>query len=272
MGLGSGEVSDEGASDRLVRNRRGEPRPRFAGPLLQFHATSAVACPYVPGRAERKLIVELDSGAAAFAYDDLSRAGFRRSHKFAYRPACRGCAACVPVRIAVERFEDTRWTRRIRNANHDLSADLVPPRGTVEQFRLFWGYQHARHGDSEMATMSFRDYRGMVEESPVRTEIAEFRDKAGSLVAASLIDRLDDGISAVYSFFDPFQRKRSLGSLSILWFIDECRRQGEPFVYLGYWIAESPKMAYKSRFPALQQLTKAGWTDIPSHCAGNQRA
>ncbi len=273
MGLGSGEVSGDGPSDRLVRNRRrGEPRPRFAGPLLQFHATSAVACPYVPGRAERKLIVELDGGAAAFAYDDLSRAGFRRSHNFAYRPACRGCTACVPVRIAVERFEDTRWTRRIRNANHDLSADLVPPRGTVEQFRLFWGYQHARHGDSEMATMSFRDYRGMVEELPVRTEIAEFRDKAGSLVAASLIDRLDDGISAVYSFFDPFQRKRSLGSLSILWFIDECRRQGEPFVYLGYWIAESPKMAYKSRFPALQHLTKAGWTDIPSHSAGNQRA
>ncbi len=270
MGVGSGEGSGEGPSDRLVRDRRrGVPRRRLATPLLQFHATSAVACPYVPGRAERKLIVELDSGAAAFAYDDLSRAGFRRSHNFAYRPACRGCTACVPVRIAVERFADTRWTRRIRNANRDLSADLVPARGTVEQFRLFWAYQHVRHGDSEMATMSFRDYRGMVEDSPVRTEIAEFRDTSGSLLAASLIDRLDDGISAVYSFYDPFQHKRSLGSLSILWFVDECRRRGEPFVYLGYWIAESPKMAYKARFPALEQLTKTGWAEISHHSSGN---
>ena len=270
MGVGSGKGSSEASSDRLMRQRRrGEPRPRLAAPLLQFHATSAVACPYVPGRAERKLIVELDSGAAAFAYDDLSRAGFRRSHNFAYRPACRNCTACVPVRIAVERFEDTRWTRRIRNANHDLSADLVPARATVEQFRLFWAYQHVRHCDSEMATMSYRDYRGMVEDSPVRTEIAEFRDGTGSLLAASLIDRLDDGISAVYNFFDPFQRKRSLGSLSILWFVDECRRQGEPFVYLGYWIAESPKMAYKARFPALEHLTKTGWAAISDPPSGN---
>src|SRR5271169_399043 len=133
----------------------------LVGSFRQFFATSPVACPYLPGRAERKLIVELGGiGGAAF-YDELSRAGFRRSHRYAYRPACRGCAACVPVRIAVDRFAHTRSTRRIRNANRDLSASLVEGRATQEQFRLFTAYQRARHGDGEMASMNYADYRGM---------------------------------------------------------------------------------------------------------------
>ena len=212
----------------------------LVGSFRQFFATSPVACPYVPGRAERKLIVELDeSGGAAF-YDDLSRAGFRRSHRFAYRPACRGCASCVPVRIAVERFRDTRSTRRVRNANQDLYSSLVAARATPEQFRLFSAYQRMRHGDSDMASMRYADYRGMVEDTPVRTAVAEFRDGGGGLVAASLIDLLDDGVSAVYSFYDPHQAKRSLGIWSVLWLVEECRRRGQPFGYLWYWIAESP--------------------------------
>jgi leucyl-tRNA---protein transferase len=230
------------------------------GSFRQFFATSPVACPYVPGRAERKLIVELGgSGGAAF-YDDLSRAGFRRSHRFAYRPACRGCSSCVPVRIAVERFRHTRSTRRVHNTNRDLCGSLVTARATLEQFRLFSAYQRMRHGDSDMASMRYGDYRGMVEDTPVRTALAEFRDGCGSLVAVSLIDFLDDGISAVYSFFDPYQTKRSLGIWSVLWLVDECRRRGQPFVYLGYWIADSPKMAYKDRFPALERLDDGGWT------------
>jgi len=232
----------------------------LVGSFRQFFATSPVACPYVPGRAERKLIVELDeSGGAAF-YDDLSRAGFRRSHRFAYRPACRGCASCVPVRIAVERFRDTRSTRRVRNANQDLYSSLVAARATPEQFRLFSAYQRMRHGDSDMASMRYADYRGMVEDTPVRTAVAEFRDGGGGLVAASLIDLLDDGVSAVYSFYDPHQTKRSLGIWSVLWLVEECRRRGQPFVYLGYWIADSPKMAYKDRFPALERLDAGVWT------------
>jgi len=263
MDLGPADGGDRPARNGLQRDKRSAAsQDSLAAPLLQFFAASPVACPYVSGRAERKLIVELDGVGAAFVYDDLSRAGFRRSHRFAYRPACRSCAACVPVRIAVDRFHDTRWTRRIRNGNRDLSGDLAPARATPEQFRLFLTYQHARHRDSEMATMSYRDYRGMVEDTPVRTQVAEFRDAAGGLVAASLIDRLDDGISAVYSFFDPQHKKRSLGSWSILWLVEECQRWSEPYVYLGYWIADSPKMAYKARFPALERLTPAGWADL----------
>jgi arginine-tRNA-protein transferase len=232
----------------------------LVGSFRQFFATSPVACPYIPGRAERKLIVELGgSGGAAF-YDDLSRAGFRRSHRFAYRPACRGCCSCVPVRIAVERFRHTRSTRRVRNANADLCGSLVAARATPEQFRLFSAYQHARHGDSDMASMRYGDYRGMVEDTPIRTALAEFRDGCGSLVAVSLIDLLNDGVSAVYSFYDPRQPRRSLGIWSVLWLVDECLRRGQPFVYLGYWIADSPKMAYKDRFPALERLDDGDWT------------
>jgi leucyl-tRNA---protein transferase len=231
-------------------------------PFRQFFATSPVVCPYVPGRAERKLVVELGGSGSAVFYDELSRAGFRRSHRFAYRPACRGCSSCVPVRIAVDRFRHTRSTRRVRNTNRDISGRLLAARATPEQFRLFSAYQRSRHSDSDMASMSYGDYRGMVEDTPIRTAIAEFRDRRGALVATSLVDLLDDGVSAVYGFFDPQQPRRSLGTWSILWLVEECRRHGQPYVYLGYWIVDSPKMAYKARFPALECLAAGAWTDF----------
>ena len=240
-----------------------EPRPPSAGsrfqPLRQFFTAGPVACPYISGRAERKMIVELVGAAAAEFYDELSRAGFRRSQGFAYRPACPQCTACVPVRIAVNEFAHSRSTRRVRNANRGLAGRLVAARATPEQYHLFAAYQRSRHRDSDMAAMTYADYRSMVEDTPLRTVIAEFRDAAGTLVGASLIDRLDDGVSAVYSFYDPTLEKRSLGTWSILWLVDECRRQGLPYVYLGYWIGESPKMAYKARFPAIERLSASGW-------------
>src|ERR1700757_4514199 len=256
---------------RLWQSASGADPAVPIAPFRQFFATSPVSCPYVPGRAERKLIVELGGSGAALFYDDLSRAGFRRSHRFAYRPACRGCSSCVPVRIAVDRFSHTRSTRRIRNTNRDLTGRLLDARATPEQFRLFSAYQRSRHSDSDMASMSYGDYRGMVEHTPVRTAIIESRDISGELVAASLIDLLDDGVSAVYSFYDPQQPRRSLGTWSILWLVEECRRHGQPFVYLGYWISDSPKMAYKARFPALERLADGAWTEFASDIAGPLR-
>jgi arginine-tRNA-protein transferase len=254
---------DDGPGREL--SARGTRRPVLGtgllAPLHQFFATSPVSCPYIAGLNERKLIVELVGPGAAGFYDELSRAGFRRSHRYAYRPACRLCEACVPVRIAVDRFVHTRSTRRVRNTNRDLSTSLVEGHASHEQFRLFAAYQRARHGDSEMASMNYADYRGMVDDSPVRTRVVEYRDR-DALVAVSLIDRLDDGVSAVYSFFDPRERRRSLGSWCILWLVEDCRRRGWPYVYLGYWIADSPKMAYKARFPALERLTAEGWRDF----------
>jgi arginine-tRNA-protein transferase len=239
-----------------------EPRPTHLQSLRQFFTAGPVACPYLSGHAERKLIVELTGAAAADFYDDLSRAGFRRSQGFAYRPACPQCQACVPVRIAVNRFTHSRSTRRVRNLNRALSGRLVAARATPEQYQLFTAYQHSRHRDSDMAAMTYADYRSMVEDTPLRTVVAEFRDADGALVAASLLDRLDDGVSAVYSFFDAADARRSLGTWSILWLVDECRRHGLPYVYLGYWIAASDKMAYKARFPAVERLSAHGWVPL----------
>jgi arginyl-tRNA--protein-N-Asp/Glu arginylyltransferase len=275
MEIGSGGTrsrAEHSRPDALSATPAGKSPVASLIPFPQFFATAPMPCPYVPGRAERKLIVELTGDAAPEFYDELSRAGFRRSHRFSYRPACRSCAACVPVRIAVDRFADTRSTRRVRNINAGINAGapngrnggalagrLLAPRATEEQFRLFAAYQRSRHRDSDMAAMSYADYQGMVEDSAVRTAIVEFREKAGALVAVSLIDRLDDGISAVYSFYDPTHRRRSLGTWCILWLVEECRRAGLAYVYLGYWIGESPKMAYKARFPALERLADGSW-------------
>ena len=262
MDLGP-DAEDRPRREWLRRDARVAPAAeRSAAPFRQFFATSPVACPYVPGRAERKLVVELIGSGSTQFYDDLSRAGFRRSHHFAYRPACRGCSSCVPVRIAVDDFTHTRSTRRVRKTNLDLSGRFVPARAAPEQYRLFSAYQRSRHSDSDMASMTYIDFRGMVEASPVQTAIAEFRDTSGSLVAASLIDLLDDGFSAVYNFYDPRQPGRSLGIWSILWLVEQCRRRGLPYVYLGYWIADSPKMAYKARFTALEHLIAGTWTAL----------
>jgi arginyl-tRNA--protein-N-Asp/Glu arginylyltransferase len=240
--------------------RRSVADPAF---YHQFFATAPVPCPYLPGRAERKLVVELpgEGHAAGALYDELSRAGFRRSHHFAYRPACRACTACVPVRIATERFVHTRSTRRVRNTNTGLSGRLTAPRATPEQFALFGAYQRSRHCDSDMASMTYGEYRVMVEDSAVRTALVEHRDASGTLVAVSLVDRLDDGLSAVYSFYDP-ARQGSLGTWCILWLVEECRRRGLPYVYLGYWIADSRKMAYKARFPAVERLANGAWQPL----------
>jgi arginine-tRNA-protein transferase len=261
MDIGSDGTRSKAELGRPEATPAAKSRIRGAGfgPFRQFYATAALPCPYLPGRVERKLIVELTGRTAPGFYDQLSRAGFRRSHRFAYRPACRLCAACVPVRIAVADFVHTRSTRRVRNVNGDLTGRVLPPHATIEQFRLFAAYQRSRHCDSDMATMSYGDYRGMIEDSAVRTAVVEFRDAEGGLVAVSLLDRLDDGFSAVYSFYDPVPRRRSLGTWCILWLVEECRRLALPYVYLGYWIGESPKMAYKARFPALQRMTDGKW-------------
>ena len=263
------DIGSRGAGPKLERPRL-RPRAGLAAglgePLQPFFATAAVPCPYIAGRAERKLIVELSGGEAAAFYDDLSRAGFRRSHRFAYRPACGACEACVPVRIAVERFAHSRSTRRVRNLNRALTGTLMPARATQEQYRLFQEYQRSRHRDSEMAEMTYGDYRAMVEDTPVRTATVEFRDgpldQGGRLIAATLLDRLDDGLSAVYNFYAPDVERQSLGTWGILWLVEECQRRALPYVYLGYWIAQAPKMAYKGRFPALERLGPDGWIPI----------
>jgi arginine-tRNA-protein transferase len=232
-------------------------------PSIQvYYVLAEGPCPYLPGRRERKLITEIPRApidGATTRYSLLSRAGFRRSHQYAYRPACNGCSACVPVRVRVADFEASASLKRIARANRVLAAMERPADPTEEQYELFGRYIRARHGDGEMADMTERDYHGMVQDSRVETRIAEYRDPGGTLVAACLFDRLDDGLSAVYSFFDPEIDGRSLGHYMVLWLIETAQDEGRPYVYLGYWIAEAPKMAYKRRFHPIEALGVNGW-------------
>jgi arginine-tRNA-protein transferase len=228
-----------------------------------FFSTELAACPYLPERRERRLVTMLDGPEPDRLHERLMQAGFRRSQGLAYRPACPGCEACVPVRVPVADFRLTRPWRRIWQHNHDLVAAERPAAATREQYALFQRYLASRHGDSGMATMSWSDYGAMIEDGPVDSRLVEWRRPDGSLIAASLTDRTASGLSGVYKFFDPDESRRSLGSLVILWHIRRALELGLPYVYLGYWIAGSPKMAYKARFRPLERLTAEGWRALP---------
>lgn len=231
-------------------------RPQF------FYTTAPLPCPYVPDRVERKVVTEITGLDAESLHDRLSRAGFRRSHNIAYAPVCPGCHSCIPIRIRSADFRPNRTQRRNLRVNGLIEGFDVPARATAEQFQLFRAYQSARHGDGDMASMSFYDYRAMVEDTPIETVMAEFRDPEDRLVGACLTDRLGDGLSAVYSFFDPALARRSLGTFAILWLVERARALGLPHVYLGYWVPESGKMAYKSRFAASEILVGGAWQDL----------
>jgi leucyl-tRNA---protein transferase len=231
-------------------------RPQF------FYTTAPLPCPYVAGRTERKVVTEIAGPEADALHDRLSRAGFRRSHNIAYAPVCPGCNACVPIRIPAASFQPDRTLRRIGRVNEQVEGFEVPPRATAEQFQLFQRYQQARHGDGDMATMSFYDYRAMVEDTPIDSLIVEFREPDDRLIGACLTDRLGDGLSAVYSFFLPGLERRSLGSFTILWLIERARALGLPYVYLGYWVSESRKMSYKARFRPGEILVAGTWRTL----------
>ncbi|MBL8805982.1 MAG: arginyltransferase [Rhodospirillales bacterium] len=228
----------------------------------RFYYSMPSPCPYIDGRMERRIFVDLTGPQAVLSYDLLSEAGFRRSLGFAYRPACPGCNACVAVRIPVARFELTRQWRRVLSRNDDLAGELRPAQATAEQYALFSRYQVGRHRDGEMARMDYEDYRTMIEVGAIASNVLEIRDRHGNLMGACLIDRMGRGYSAVYSFYEPEAPQRSLGSYLVLWLIDEARRTGLDHVYLGYWIGQSPKMAYKVRFQPLEALTREGWQPI----------
>lgn len=229
---------------------------------LPFLVTTEMPCPYLPGQLERKVVTELAGARAAATYELLSRAGFRRSHSIAYRPACSGCAACVPVRVVVRGFKPSRNLKRVLARNADLSVEWKTNRGTPEQYQLFTRYLESRHADGEMVGMRFHEYRSMVEDSPIDTQLVEFREPGGRLVACCLADWGTDGVSAVYSFFDTSEPRRSLGNFVVLKLLEEARRKALDFVYLGYWVETSRKMAYKTRFHPIEAFGPDGWVPL----------
>ncbi len=237
----------------------------------EFYVTAPQSCPYLEGRLERKLFTHLTHDKPPALVDNLLRGGFRRSQNVAYMPYCEGCQACVSVRVLVDGFVTSRSFRRTEDANRDLAARRIAPRPTSEQYSLFRSYIDGRHADGGMADMTVLDYAMMIEDSIVDTFVTEYRLKPGGalehdrpdswpLLAVALTDRLSDGLSMVYSFYDTELAHRSLGSFMILDHIAHTRRLGLPYLYLGYWIDGSRKMSYKARFHPQERLGSNGWT------------
>jgi leucyl-tRNA---protein transferase len=269
------QISARSASNRLTarpgagpltivawEEEAGVTRP-FPTKNLRFFLTAPTACPYLPGRRERKVFTSLDGFDANRLNDILTHAGFRRSQNIAYRPACDACDACVSARVVADQFVFSRRWRRIIARNADLARSLRPAEATEEQFWLLRRYLTARHAEGGMADMTMSDYASMVEETAVRTHIVEYRYTAGpdrgELAAAALVDVLKSGLSLVYSFFDTTEPRRSLGVYTILDHIQQARAAGFRHVYLGYWISGSEKMDYKADFRPLELLVGGEW-------------
>ncbi len=233
----------------------------FPGRKLRYYLTIPGPCPYLPDQEERKVFVHLPPLEAINVNDQLSGIGFRRSQNIAYRPACQSCRACQSVRIPVRDYIPTRSDRRVLKANSDLSKAFVEAEASREQYELLQRYLKARHPDGGMMDMSWPDLVAMIEDTLVRTHLIEYRIDE-TLVACVLVDALNDGLSLVYSFYDPDMMSRSLGRYIILDHVDQALRAGYDYVYLGYWVKDSPKMDYKARYQPLEGLTDLGWQRI----------
>ncbi|GIT92149.1 putative arginyl-tRNA--protein transferase [Jannaschia pagri] len=243
---------------------------RHSLPLTpQFYVTAPQACPYLDGRRERKLFTALQGSGASDLNDKLSKQGFRRSQNVLYRPSCADCTACLSARIRIADFACNRSQRKVLKRNAHLRREITSPWATEAQYALFRHYLEARHADGGMADMDIFEFAAMIEETPIRTRVIEYWDDRpvatggeSKLRAVCLTDVLDDGLSMVYSFYDPDVPQDSLGTHIILDHIDISREAELPYVYLGYWVPGSPKMGYKAHFKALEIYKNRSWQPI----------
>lgn len=234
----------------------------------QFYVTAPQSCPYLEGRSERKLFTALQGDKAAKLNDALSKQGFRRSQNVLYRPSCAECTACLSARIRVADFVPSRSQRRTLRRNAHLRREATSPWATEDQYGLFRRYLDSRHADGGMADMDIFEFAAMIEETPVKSRVVEYSapgarpEDRRELTAVCLTDVLDDGLSMVYSFYEPDRALDSLGTYIILDHIALARSAGLPYVYLGYWVPGSRKMGYKSGFGALEIYKNGHWQEI----------
>ena len=230
----------------------------------QFYVTAPQSCPYLSARRERKLFTALQGEQADTLNNALSKQGFRRSQNVLYRPSCTECAACLSARIRVADFAPRKSQKRVAKRNESLVRTARSAWATEEQYALFRRYLDARHADGGMADMDVFEFAAMIEETPVKTRVVEYRDRdrEDALAAVCLTDILDDGLSLVYSFFDPDLIRNSLGTYVILDHVALAREAGLPYVYLGYWVPGSDKMGYKSQFQGLEVYLGGEWQSL----------
>lgn len=228
---------------------------------VQFYLTSPYPCSYLEGREARSQVATPAHLIGSSVYSRLIQAGFRRSGHYTYRPHCSGCNRCVPVRVNANTFQPSRSQRRCQALNQTLSVKSQPLAFNAEHFDLYRRYQRMRHAGGGMDQDDSEQYSQFLLSSQVTSMLVEFRE-GERLVMVSLVDEVEDGLSAVYTFFDPELGKRGLGTYAILWQIQHARMLGLPYVYLGYWIAESRKMSYKSNFRPLETLRDNKWAEL----------
>jgi leucyl-tRNA---protein transferase len=234
----------------------------------QFYVTAPQPCPYLDGRMERKLFTALQGEHAQRLNDTLSKQGFRRSQNVLYRPSCAECSACLSARIRVADFKISRSQSRILKRNADLRRNVTSPWATEDQFALFRRYLDDRHADGGMADMDIFEFAAMIEETPIKSRVIEYTrapdagERGRPLVSVCLTDVFDDGLSMVYSFYDPAFAADSPGTHVILDHIAIAREAGLPYVYLGYWVPGSRKMGYKAGFSGLEIYKGGQWQDI----------
>ena len=226
-------------------------------PPLTMRLSMRSDCPYISGRTEQRVAVDISENPAL--HDELAKAGFRRVENWVYKPVCPDCQACLPWRVRVEDFRPSRNLQRIARTNADLSRKIGPIRPTNEQYKLFLKYIRERHRDGQMANMGHDEFVSMIENSPIETFVANYRDADGKLVGCVLTDVQEDGLSAVYSFFDPAESARSLGTYMILDLLQYTRENSLEWLYLGYFVNGSQKMMYKARFQPAEIFVDGAW-------------